>query len=138
MAGNLLPYEKPFTMAHEMAHGFGITDEGEAGFLGFLACLALPDAAIRYSGWAGYWEYAAGELSRAAPAAFKAGWDSLPDGMRADIRAAQANAARYRGPVERVSRRVYAKYLQSQGIDDGLRSYSRLVGLVAAWRKKYG
>jgi hypothetical protein len=137
-AGNLLPYEKPFTMAHEMAHGFGITDEGEAGFLGFLACRSSSAAAIRYSGWAGYWEFAAGELSRPAPAALKESWDSLHEGMRADIRAAQANAARYRGAVERVSRKVYAEYLRSQGIDDGLRSYSRLVGLVAAWRKKHG
>lgn len=138
MAGNLLPFEKPFTLAHEMAHGFGITDEGEAGFLAFLACRASGHPAIRYSGCAGYWEYVAGEMARADRAAFRAGWDSLPEGMRADIRAARANAARYRGVVERISRKVYARYLQSQGVDDGLRSYSRLVGLVAAWRKKHG
>jgi hypothetical protein len=137
-ANNLLPFEKPFTIAHEMVHGYGITDEGAANFLAFLACAASPLPVVKYSGFAAYWEYAAGELSRAAPAEFKALWDRLPEGMKADIRLAQKNAARYRGALEKVSQKVYAKYLKSQGIDDGLRSYSRFVGLVAAWKKKNG
>jgi len=132
-ADNLLPFEKPFTMAHEMVHGYGITDEGEANFLAFLACAASAAPAIRYSGYAAYWSYAAGELSRAE---FKALWEGLPEGMRADFLAAQENAARYRGVLEKLSRKVYANYLKSQGIDEGLRSYSRFIGLVAAWAKK--
>jgi hypothetical protein len=136
VAGNLLPFETPFALAHEMAHGFGIADEGEAGFLAFLACLAAADPMVNYSGYAGYWEYSAGELARADRPAFNAIWEALPEGMKADLRAAQANSARYRGMIEKASRRVYAKYLKSQGIDDGLRSYSRFVGLVAAWKKK--
>jgi hypothetical protein len=132
-AGNLLPFEKPFAMAHEMAHGYGITDEGAANFLAFLACAASPLPSVIYSGYAAYWEYAAGELPRTQ---FKALWDELPDGMKTDLRAAQENAARYRGVLERVSRKVYTRYLKSQGIQDGLRSYSRFVGLVAAWKKR--
>ena len=131
-ADNLLPFEKPFTMAHEMVHGYGITDEGAANFLAFLACAASSFPVIRYSGYAAYWEYAAGELPRAG---YKALWDELPEGLKADLRAAQQNAARYRGAIDKISRKIYARYLKSQGIDDGLRSYSRFVGLVAAWKK---
>lgn len=133
VADNLLPFEKPFASAHEMAHGYGITDEGEANFLAFLACSASSAPAVRYSGYAAYWEYAAGELPRTQ---FKALWDELPEGMKTDFRAAQENAARYRGALEKISRKVYTGYLKSQGIQDGLRSYSRFVGLVAAWKKK--
>ena len=132
-ADNLLPFEKPFTMAHEMVHGYGITDEGGANFLAFLACAASSAPAIRYSGYAAYWSYAAAELPRAE---FTALWEGLPEGMKADLLAARENAARYRGAVEKLSRKVYAKYLKSQGIDDGMRSYSRFVGLVAAWAGK--
>jgi hypothetical protein len=135
-ANNLLPFEKPFTTAHEMVHGYGITDEGAANFLAFLACAASPLPVVKYSGFAAYWEYAAGELSRAVPVEFKALWENLPEGMKTDIRSAQKNAAHYRGALEKVSQKVYAKYLKSQGIDDGLRSYSRFVGLVAAWKKR--
>lgn len=132
-AGNLLPFEKPFTMAHEMAHGFGITDEGAANFLAFLTCEASPEPMVRYSGYASYWSYASGELLRDE---FKALWADLPEGMKADLLAAQKNAARYRGALDKISRKVYARYLKSQRIEDGLRSYSRFVGLVAAWKQK--
>lgn len=132
-AANLLPFEKPFTMAHEMAHGYGITDEGGANFLAFLACAASSVPAVRYSGYVAYWSYAAGELPRSE---LKALSEELSEGMRADLRAAQENAARYRGALEKLSRKVYAKYLKSQGIDEGMRSYSRFVGMVAAWARK--
>lgn len=132
-AGNLLPFEKPFTMAHEMVHGYGITDEGAANFVAFLACAASSVPIVRYSGYASYWSYAAGELPRDE---FKALWAELPEGMKADLLAAQKNAARYRGALDKISRKVYARYLKSQGIEDGLRSYSRFVGLVTAWKKK--
>jgi hypothetical protein len=132
-AGNLLPFEKPFTMAHEMVHGYGITDEGAANFLAFLACAASNVPIVRYSGYASYWSYASGELPRDE---FKALWAELSEGMKADLLAAQKNAARYRGALDKISRKVYARYLKSQGIEDGLRSYSRFVGLVTAWKKK--
>jgi hypothetical protein len=134
-ADNLLPFEKPFTMAHEMAHGYGITDEGGANFLAFLACTASPVPVIRYSGYAAYWGYAAGELPRAG---FKALWEGLPAGMRADLLAARENAARYSGPLDKLSRKVYASYLKSQGIREGTRSYSRFIGLIVAWSRKTG
>ena len=133
IADNLLPFEKPFTMAHEMAHGYGIADEAGANFLAYLACASSPLPIVRYSGYAAYWSTAAGELPRAE---FKTLWEGLPEGMKADLRAAQANAARYHGALDRISRKVYAQYLKTQGIADGLRSYSRFVGLVAAWKKK--
>jgi hypothetical protein len=123
----------PFAAAHEMAHGYGITDEGAANFLAFLACSASSAPAVKYSGYAAYWSYAAGELPRAE---FKSSWDGLPEGMRTDIRASREQAARYRGAIERLSQKVYARYLRSQGIRDGLRSYSRFVSLVEAWKKK--
>lgn len=132
-AANLLPFEKPFTMAHEMAHGYGITDEGGANFLAFLACAASSVPVIRYSGFAAYWSYTAGEIPRSE---LKALWQGLPEGVKADLLAAQENAARFRGALEKLSRKVYAKYLKSQGIDEGMRSYSRFVNLVAAWARK--
>lgn len=137
-AGKVLPFEMPFTMAHEMAHGYGITDEGEANFLALLACQASADPAVRYSGFLSYWDYAAGELLRAAPSRFKALWAGVPEGMKADVRAMRANWDRYRGPLEKISRKVYDQYLKSQGINEGMKSYSRFINLAAAWKKRNG
>ena len=46
----LLPVERPMVIAHEWAHLAGYADEGEASFIGWLACVrASPPA--RYSAW---------------------------------------------------------------------------------------
>jgi hypothetical protein len=137
-AGTILPCEKPFTMAHEMAHGYGLTDEGDANFLAFLACAASDDPAIRYSGFLSYWGYVSSDLSRAAPAEFRSLWSGLPEGMKADIQAVRENWSRYRGALTRISGRVYERYLRSQGVREGMLSYSRFINLVAAWNKMKG
>lgn len=137
-AGSILPCEMPFTMAHEMAHGFGLTDEGDANFLAFLACDASGDPFIRYSGFLSYWGYISSELARAAPAEFRTLWAKLSPGMKADIQAVRENWNRYRGALTRISGRVYERYLRSQGVREGMMSYSRFVNLVAAWKKAKG
>ena len=60
IAGGVLPFERPFVVAHEWSHLAGIADEGEANFTAWLACLrgSPPDA---YSGWL----FLYGELARA-------------------------------------------------------------------------
>jgi hypothetical protein len=137
-ADNLTPAEQPFTTAHEMVHAFGLTDEGDANFLGFLACASSENPAVRYSGFLAYWEYAFAELARASrdEAGKMAG--RLPEGVRADLRAERENWNRYRGPIAEAAQAVYERYLRSQGVREGIRSYDRFVNLVAAWKKRYG
>src|SRR5207342_3050756 len=50
IASDLLPFERPFVIAHEWSHLAGIADEGDANFLGWLTCLR-GDAPQQYSGW---------------------------------------------------------------------------------------
>ena len=45
VASDLLPFERPFVVAHEWAHLAGFTDEGEANFVGWLTCLRGATAA---------------------------------------------------------------------------------------------
>lgn len=42
--------EQPFTVAHEMAHSYGVTDEGEANFIAWVICTNSDDPLLRYSG----------------------------------------------------------------------------------------
>jgi Protein of unknown function (DUF3810) len=136
IAGNLTAAEKPFVTAHEMVHAYGITDEGAANFLGFLACESSADPVVRYSGLLSYWEYLFSELARAAgqdAARLAAG---LPEGVRADIQAAFENWKRYRGPAQAAAEAVYERYLKSQGIAEGTKSYDRFVLLVFAWKRR--
>ena len=46
----VLPFERPYVLAHEWAHLAGHAPESEASFVAFLACLQGPRE-MRYSGW---------------------------------------------------------------------------------------
>jgi hypothetical protein len=138
IAGNLTPAEKPFVMSHEMVHAYGITDEGAANFLGFLACESSAEPVIRYSGFLSYWSSAISELARFSRDEAAGLAARLPEGVKADIRAAREKWDKYRGPLRTASQAVYDRYLKSQGIREGLRSYDRFVSLVVAWKSRLG
>jgi len=134
VAAGMTPPEMPFAMAHEMAHGYGFTEEGTANFLAWLACEASSNAAVRYSGRLAYWGYVSGELRRASPAEHRTFIERLPDGVKADLRAAFRNWNRFRGRLTRIGREVNDRYLKSQGVREGVLSYNRMVVLARAWR----
>ncbi|HEY3385954.1 MAG TPA: DUF3810 family protein, partial [Saprospiraceae bacterium] len=58
----LLSVQKPFTIAHEMAHGYGVADEGACNFIAWLACSQSREQWVRYGGALTYWRYAAAEM----------------------------------------------------------------------------
>ena len=47
---SILPFERPYVVAHEWAHLAGFADESEASFVGWLTCLSGDDSS-RYSAW---------------------------------------------------------------------------------------
>jgi hypothetical protein len=136
-AANLTPAEIPFVMAHELVHAFGVTDEGAASALGYLACTASAEPAIAYSGHLGYWSSVFSELGRLANEEAGEAASRLSEGVRADIRAGQKLWERYRGPLQAASRAVYDRFLKSQGVKEGLASYDRFVSLVVAWKNRF-
>jgi len=135
-SSGLLPFSRPFNMAHEMSHGYGFTDEGSCNFLAWLACEATENPAVQYSGRLAYWNYIAREFRRAFPEKSRRTWARLPAGMMADLQAAAENWRKYEGRLSRISENVYSGYLKSQGISEGILSYNRLILLVSAWKNK--
>lgn len=130
---DLTAVERPFTLAHEWAHLSGIAPEADANFIAWLVTeTPAAQAPTRYSGWlflvSETAAQVAGESRRAALAA-------LADGPRRDL----ADIARRQQSridlVERVGWRVYDSYLKSQGVGEGVRSYSRVVELIVRSRR---
>jgi hypothetical protein len=127
MADDLLPYERPFVVAHEWSHLAGIADEGEANFVGWLACLR-GSPGDQYSG--GLFLY--GELARSLPprdrATVAAG---LAPGPRDDLRAVRARIAGQVSPrLSAAGWRVYDSYLRANRVEAGAASYAEVVRLV--------
>jgi hypothetical protein len=124
---DLLPYERPFVAAHEWAHLAGYADESEANFVGWLTCVRA-DVPSQYSGWMSlYWQIA-GELSASDRAAL---WDVLGEGPRADVQAIVERLRRGQLPLLRnASWRVYDSYLRANRVEEGVRSYGKVITLL--------
>lgn len=127
---SLTPPERPFVLAHEWAHLSGHADEADANFIAWLVT-TRADVASLYSGWL----YVANDAAAQLPADDRAEvLAALGPGPRADLEAIAARVAARVEVVQRASWQVYDQYLRTQGVDDGVRSYSRGIQLIV----KYG
>ncbi len=123
---SLLPFERPFVLAHEWAHLAGYADEAEANFIGWLTCVngSPPDA---YSGWLYLYSEALAALPRADRTAFVR---MLAPGPRQDLTAVAERARRIQPVIQAVSWRVYDRYLKANRVGEGIASYDRALVLL--------
>ena len=126
--------EKPFTMAHEMAHGYGWTDEATANFVAYLTCIDSENAFFKYSGYLMYFRYVASNYRRVNPEAYKKFRETLPIGIINDLNAINARIQQF--PTWFDTDGLNNIFLKTQGVKDGIASYSRVVTLVHSWRLK--
>jgi hypothetical protein len=131
VAGELLPFERPFVVAHEWSHLAGYADEGEANFVGWLTCLRGAEA-DRYSGWL----FLYGEVLRSVGAADRAEFGNrLASGPRADRRAIADRLRRHINPrLSAAGWRVYDRYLKANRVEAGAASYAEVVRLALGTR----
>ena len=130
----LHPLQQPFTMAHEISHANGWGDEGTCNFFAYLACRQSESAYIRYSGYICYFRYVAGNYKAIAPNEYALFRKTLPTDFIQDLEAMNKNLQDYPDWVSTSA--VYEWFLQSQGMEEGLAAYSKVVALVQAWREK--
>lgn len=133
LSPELLPFERPFTLAHEWAHLAGYADESEANFLAWLTC-ARGDALARYSGWLETYQYATASLHGADRRAVP----PLDDGPRADLRAMRERYMRSSPVVRATAREVYDSYLRANRVSEGIASYSTVLKLMLGSRYEDG
>ena len=126
---DLTDAERPFVLAHEWAHLSGYAPEADANFVAWLAAMhADADPASRYSGFLFLVSETAAQVPRDARGASLA---HLGAGPRRDLEAIATRARQRVDLVQRVGWRVYDSYLRSQGVREGVVSYSRVVDLIA-------
>ncbi len=122
----LLPFERPFVVAHEWGHLSGHADEAEANAIGWLACLK-GDPTLAYSGSLYLIEESGGALPEAVVQELTA---KLDPGVRADLEAIAQRMQQQRPAVQRTASRVYGGYLRANRVADGTASYSRALDLI--------
>ncbi|HYP28943.1 MAG TPA: DUF3810 family protein [Blastocatellia bacterium] len=136
LVSELLPFEKPFTLAHEWAHLAGFADESEASFVALLACLRSDLPAVRYSGWLAlfmhtHWpappDQNNGQAAEPPP--------RLSPEVIADLKAIQERDLSQRIElVSEVQGQFYDGFLKANRVEAGIASYGLLVRLVMGAR----
>lgn len=123
----------PATIAHELAHQRGVAQEDEANFVAVLASLESGDADFCYSASLLAYIHLGNALYAADRDAWQGVWDTLSDGVKADIANNNAYWAKYNTAVSKASDKVYTGFLESYGQTLGLKSYGACVDLLAAY-----
>jgi hypothetical protein len=123
---DLLPFERPFVLAHEWAHLAGHGDEAEASAVGWFACMNGPPA-LAYSASLYLMMEGGNQLrGNARSQAFA----TLDRGVRADLDAIRQRLLRQQPQIRQASSKVYDQYLKANRVEDGTASYSRAVSVI--------
>ena len=123
---DLTPPERPAVLAHEWAHLAGYAPEDDASFVGLLAALRA-DPPSQYSAWLALFDDTVSQLPAPARQRLVA---ELQPGPQADRAAIRHRLEARIDLVVRASWQTYDRYLKSQGVREGVRSYSRVVQLL--------
>ena len=118
--------ERPSVLAHEWAHLSGYAPESDASFVGYLAALRAGPAA-EYSAWLEMVSEAANQLQ---PVTQQLVLKDLEAGPRRDQAAIRERLKALVQPVERAAWSTYDQMLKSQGVEEGVQSYSRVIQLL--------
>ena len=119
--------ERPIVLAHEWAHLSGYAPEDEASFVGLLAAFRAGPAA-EYSAWLDLAMTAADQLQ---PVTQQLIFKNLDEGPRQDRMEIYRRVIGSRiAAVDRVAWATYDQALRSQGVAEGVQSYSRVIELV--------
>ena len=131
---------KPSTICHELAHLKGFILEDDANFIGFLACIQSEDPFFQYSGYMGVLSYVEREFldSIGHDASKYADHPRIEDSVYGDDlfltaeawEAVEEKAVVETATVKKASSQFTEATLKINGVEDGMKSYARVVQLL--------
>jgi hypothetical protein len=123
---DLLPYERPFVLAHQWARLSGHADEAEARAIGWLACMKGGNE-LAYSASL----YLIVEANAGLPEERRRLLlPRIDAAVRSDLDAIARRVKQEPPAVQRAAERVYDGFLRVNDTGDGSRSYRRTLALI--------
>ena len=127
----------PATMCHELTHFRGFMREEEANFISYLACMNSERADFRYSAGLLAFTYAFSDLVVEDVEMARTVAALCGEGMLRDLQAEDDYWNQFRGTLMGdASQTIYDGYLQANGQQSGIESYSEMVELLIAYRNR--
>jgi hypothetical protein len=132
--GYLLPQGYPFTLAHEKAHQLGIAGEAECNFYAAVICTESRHPLVRYSGYLQTVSYLLGSLRKLSPDDYPRIVATIDARVIDDYRSIQEHWNKgIHEDISAIQGKIYNSYLKTNKQAAGIRSYSEMVGLLAAY-----
>jgi len=130
--GDVLPLDYPMVYAHEYAHLLGVSNEGEAQYWGYKACLSSSDPAVRHSARMGIFPYVANDARRILQEDDYRAWAGS---LRPEILEQYERHRAYWNDlywplVGKVQEWFYNLYLKGNKVSSGTASYGEVVQLL--------
>ena len=124
--------EYPSVLAHEKAHLAGVTGEGEANYWAYAFCRQSDDPSVRYSGCLELFPYVATNArALLSEERYNAWLVSVSPRAKEDYNAIQEFWEGKRiGIIEKAQRYLMDLMLKSNGISEGARDYSGVIGII--------
>ena len=136
--GEMAAMNVPFTMCHELSHLRGFMNEGEANYIGWLACTQSSDPYFNRSAYLVAWQYAGGQLYRVNRDRYNEIRSLLPQDAIRELKEDATFWNTYKTKASDIQDKVNDSYLKSNGQKEGIGSYNKVVGLMLAWFKESG
>lgn len=130
---SMIDYQVPFTACHELSHLRGFMQEEEANFIAFLACVNADDEQFQYSGFLSGWSYCMNVLYQVDYEAWEEVRAELAATVELDLTANREYWLQYDGRVAEAANQINDTYLKANGQESGVKSYSQMVDLIAAY-----
>lgn len=127
----------PSTTLHEMAHQRGYASEDEANFIGYLASINHPDTDFNYSGYILALNHTASTLSKVDSNTLVELNKTISSDVKKDLINNNNFWKKYEGKVEKISNDFNNAYLKSNGIEEGVQNYGKMVELLLTYYKLY-
>lgn len=132
----LYELQQPFTLAHEMAHGYGFTDESVCNFISYITCINSSSLEIQFSAELAYWRYLVGYYRYFHREKWKEEYENLNPKLHFHLDQISSHIEKYEDLMPKYRDVIYDKYLKSHGVKAGIRSYSQMILLIASYRKQ--
>lgn len=123
----------PFTISHECAHRTTVTQESDANFVAFLACVHSTSDMYQYSGYYSAFIYCYNAIAKVDKETQAALWSAINEPLKADILAANAHYAEFDRPVKRAAQKANDHYLKTFNQPTGVNNYGAVAGPLIAY-----
>lgn len=123
----LHPLAMGITIAHEYAHAYGVSGEGDCNFIAYLSCMRSEYPTLRYQAALMLYRY----LIYSLPQAERDEWSGLVDKtVLADMIDIRHRHDLYPDILPEWRDAIYDAYLRSQGVTGGMQNYSYLLQVL--------